>query len=133
MALALHGTQHLGAGVWQRDTLALGRRVCLFDAVTVGGHFMEQAVAVPSKWDEEKKNYERSYKSMWEEIYRLRDARDRAWHPSDAAKDLLLALQFDLGNGLRLSGRSFTAYLTLAAKLGMNELIRSSPADAKAP
>ena len=76
------------------------------------------------RWASEKKNFERSYKSMWDEIYRLRAARDKVHQPGDAARDLVLALEFEFGDGLKVSERVFTAYVALAGTLHMDTVIK---------
>ena len=58
-------------------------------------------------------NYQKSYKRLWEEIARLRLQRDRALAEQDAIKDLLLLLQDDLADGLRLKQKTFAALVKL--------------------
>ncbi len=52
-------------------------------------------------WNRE--NYEKSYKSMWEEIFALRRQRDHLQHMVDAASSLALILNDDLETGAKVS------------------------------
>jgi hypothetical protein len=49
--------------------------------------------------DEQIKNYERSYQSMWDEIARARRERDNALKIVDATRDLIIALEKDFSDG----------------------------------
>lgn len=62
--------------------------------------------------------YERSYKSMWDEIARARRERDQARGLADAARDLVLALDHDLQSGeTKVSVRAHDAFNRLASRL----------------
>ena len=52
-------------------------------------------------WNRE--NYEKSYKSMWEEIFALRRHRDHLQSMVDAASSLALVLNDDLETGAKTS------------------------------
>lgn len=51
----------------------------------------------------EKENYERSYKSMWDEIRRARRERDVLESQAAAGRDLAIALRHDMGTGTKVS------------------------------
>lgn len=48
---------------------------------------------------DEIENYERSYKSMWDEIFRVRKQRDDVVKFDDVARDFILAFERDLHAG----------------------------------
>lgn len=57
------------------------------------------------------KNYENSYRAMWEEIRRARAERDAAVAMADAARDLKIAIEHDIGSGTKVSGAVHNALL----------------------
>jgi hypothetical protein len=68
--------------------------------------------------DEERKNYERSYESMWREIGNARAQRSRAIVTVDAAIDLVISMQHDMGDGTtKVTLRTMDAINALRAKL----------------
>ena len=67
------------------------------------------------EWNRE--NYEKSYKSMWEEIFALRRNRDHLQSMVDAASTLALVLNDDLETGAKTSIKTVEALRTLNEKL----------------
>ena len=55
-------------------------------------------------------NYERSYKSMWQEIYQLREQRNDLQKREDGCSDLLLRLRDEMDDGLQLRRETFAAF-----------------------
>ena len=54
-------------------------------------------------------NYERSYRSMWDEINRARAERDAARVAVEAGTDLAIAVRHDIGTGTKFSEPVMTA------------------------
>lgn len=64
------------------------------------------------------KNYENSYKSLWEEINRTRKQRDDALKMVDVARDLVVALEHDFGAGTTVASlRTHDAFNRLRSRM----------------
>lgn len=63
-------------------------------------------------------NYERSYQSMWQEIYGLRDGRDDLQKRVDACADLLLRLRDEIEAGLGLRVDTLNAFNAATRRTG---------------
>jgi hypothetical protein len=59
--------------------------------------------------DRERENFDNSYSRMWTEIFRAREARDKAVKFEDASRDLMIAIRHDLGNDTMVSARTHEA------------------------
>lgn len=67
---------------------------------------------------ERMKNYEQSYKSMWDDIGRARRDRDNALKAVDGARDLIMSLRHDMGDETtKVSLRTMDALNKLQSRL----------------
>lgn len=69
-------------------------------------------------YPDQMKNYEDSYKRMWEEIALARRQRDDALKMVDVARDLVIALEHDFGAGTTVASiRTHDAFNRLRSRL----------------